>query len=125
MSRSAKSVLIFGIYLGLIGIIFLIVPNLLLTPFGIEPTHEVWIRLSGILLMAIAVYYIIAAKHELVVIMKATAYIRFTIILFFTAFALLGFVSSTIILFAVVDFLGGLWTLMMLKKEGHMGSGVS
>lgn len=122
MSRSAKSVLVFGIYLGLIGVIFLIVPNLLLTPFGIEPTHEVWIRLSGILLMAIAVYYIIGAKHELVVIMKATAYIRFTIIFFFTAFALLGFVSSTIILFAVVDFLGGLWTLMMLKKEGHLGS---
>ena len=122
MSRSAKSVLVFGIYLGLIGVIFLIVPNLLLTPFGIEPTDEVWIRLSGILLMAIAVYYIIAAKQELIVIMKATAYIRFTIIFFFTAFTLLEFVSSTIILFAVIDFLGGIWTLLMLKKEGHIGS---
>ena len=123
MSRSAKSVLVFGIYLTLIGVIFLTFPNLLLTPFGIKPTHEVWIRLSGILLMAVSVYYIIGAKHELIVIMKATAYIRFTIIFFLTAFALLELVSPNIIFFAVVDFLGGLWTWLMLKKEGHMGSG--
>ena len=125
MSKSAKSVLVFGVYLTIIGVIFLIVPNLLITPFGIEPTHEVWIRLSGMLLMALSVYYIVAAKHELIVIMKATAYIRFTIIFFLTAFALFELVSPNIILFAIVDLLGGLWTWLMLKKEGHIGASSS
>lgn len=119
MSRSAKSVLVFGIYLALIGLVLLLFPNALITPFGIAPTNEVWIRLSGILLMALAVYYYLGAKHEIIVIMKATAFIRLTIILFFTAFAVLKLTSPSIIFFAVIDFLGGAWTLLMLKNEGH------
>jgi len=119
MSKSAKSVLIFGIYLGIIGLILLLIPNMLITPFGIDATKEVWIRLSGILLMAIAVYYYLGAKNELVVILKATAFIRITIILFFSVFAILKLVSPNIIIFSVVDLLGGIWTLLMLKKEGH------
>jgi hypothetical protein len=119
MSKSAKSVLFFGIYLSVIGIILLVVPNMLITPFGIEEAHEVWIRLSGILLMALSVYYILGAKHEIVVVMKATAFIRMTIIIFFTAFAYFELVSSTILIFAAVDYLGGFWTLIMLIKEGH------
>ncbi len=69
--------------------------------------------------MALAVYYSLAAKHEIVVIMKATAFIRMTIIFFFTAFALLKLVSPNIIIFSAIDFLGGVWTLLMLKNEGH------
>ncbi len=119
MSKSARSVLIFGIYLAIIGLLLLSVPNLLITPLGIEPTNEVWIRLSGILLMAIAVYYILGAKHEIIVILKATSFIRFSIIFFFTAFALLELVSPVIIIISAIDFIGGLWTYFMLKKEGH------
>jgi hypothetical protein len=119
MSKSAKSVFIYGIYLALNGLMLLVIPNTLLNSLGIEPTTEVWIRLSGILLMAIAVYYVLGAKYELVVIMKATAFIRFTIIFFFTAFVLLQLVSPSIIIIAVIDFFGGLWTFLMLRKEGH------
>jgi len=119
MSKSAKSVLIFGIYLAFSGLMLLLVPNALITPFGIEPTNEVWIRLSGILLMALAVYYYLGAKHEIIVIMKATAFIRLSIIFFFSAFAFFNLVSPNIIFFSAVDFLGGIWTLLMLNKEGH------
>lgn len=120
MSKSAKSVLVFGIYLGIIGLVLLIAPNSLLIPFGIETTNEVWIRLSGILMMAIAVYYILGARHEIIIVIKATAYIRLTIIFFFTAFVILDLVSPNILFFALVDFGGGIWTYLMLKKEGHI-----
>jgi hypothetical protein len=119
MSKSAKSVLIYGVYLAINGLLLLVAPNVLLNSLSIEPTTEVWIRLAGILLMAISVYYFIAAKQELTVIMKATAFIRFSIIFFFTAFVLLELVSSRIIIIAVIDFLGGAWTFLMLKKEGR------
>lgn len=122
MSKSAKSVLTFGVYLVIIGTMLLLVPNLLITPFGLEPTSEVWIRLSGILLLALSVYYILAAKYEIIVIMKATGFIRCTIILFFTAFAFYELVSPNIIIFSVIDFIGGIWTLIMLKKEGHFST---
>jgi len=119
MSKSARSVFIYGIYLALNGLMLLIIPNILLNSLGIEPTNEVWIRLSGILLMAISVYYILGAKYELIVIMQATAFIRFTIIFFFTAFVLLKMVSPSIIIISIIDFLGGGWTFLMLRKEGH------
>lgn len=119
MSKSAKSVLIYGIYLAINGLMLLLIPNVLTSSLGIEPTNEVWIRLSGILLMAIAVYYIIGAKYEIIVILKATAFIRVSIILFFTAFVLLDLVSPNIIIISLIDFLGGFWTFVMLTKEGH------
>ena len=119
MSKSAKSVLIYGIYLAINGLMLLLIPNVLISSLGIESTNEVWIRLSGILLMAIAVYYIIGAKYEIIVILKATAFIRVSIILFFTAFVLLDLVSPNIIIISLIDFLGGFWTFVMLKKEGH------
>jgi isoprenylcysteine carboxyl methyltransferase (ICMT) family protein YpbQ len=119
MSKSAKSVFIYGIFYAINGLMLLFMPNVLLDSLGIDNTNEVWIRLAGILLSAISVYYFIAAKHELIVIMKATAFIRFTIIFFFTAFVLLELVSSSIIVISVIDFLGGTWTFLMLKKEGH------
>ncbi len=119
MSKSAKSVFIYGVYLAINGLLLLLVPNVLLNSLSIEPTTEVWIRLAGILLMAISVYYFIAAKYEFIVIMKATAFIRFSIIFFFTAFVLLKMVSPSIIIISVIDFLGGVWTFLMLKNEGH------
>ncbi len=119
MSKSAKSVFIYGIFYAFNGLMLLLAPNVLLNSLGIEPTTEVWIRLAGILLSAIAIYYILAAKYELIVVMKATAFIRFTIIFFFTAFVLFDMVSSSIIIISVIDFLGGAWTFLMLKKEGH------
>lgn len=119
MSKSAQSVLIYGVYLSINGLLLLLAPNALLNSLSIEPTTEVWIRLAGILLMAISVYYYIAARQELTVIMKATAFIRLSIILFFSAFVLLEMVSPSIIIISVIDFLGGFWTFLMLKKEGH------
>jgi len=119
MSKSAKSVFIYGIFYAFNGLMLLLAPNILLDSLGIENTNEVWIRLAGILLSAISVYYILAAKHELIIIMKATAFIRITIIFFFSAFVLLKLVSASIIIISVIDFLGGVWTFLMLKKEGH------
>jgi hypothetical protein len=119
MSPSAKSVLVFGIYLALVGATLLFIPNVFLSVIGVENTTEVWIRLSGILLMALSVYYLVAAKHELPVIFKVTACIRCTIIIFFSAFVYLGMMQPVMLLFAALDFAGGLWTYLAMKREGR------
>lgn len=117
MSKAAKSVFYYGIFLAINGLMLLIIPNVLIGSLGIEPTTEVWIRLSGLLLMAISVYYFLSAKYEIAVILKATAFIRFTIIFFFTAFVLFNLVSPNIIILSVIDLSGGIWTYLLLKKE--------
>ncbi|MCP1381136.1 hypothetical protein [Runella salmonicolor] len=118
MTHSAKSVLVFGIYLTLVGATLLIIPNLFLTVIDVANTSEVWIRLSGVLLMALSVYYIVAAKHNLPVIFKVTVYIRCSIIFFFSGFVYLQMMESVMLTFAAFDFLGGVWTYLAMKKEG-------
>ena len=117
MTHSAKSVLIFGVYLAIVGATLLIIPNIFLSAIDVDNTSEVWIRLSGILLMALSVYYIFAAKHRLSIIFKVTACIRCTIIFFFSAFVFLQMMDPIMLLFASIDFAGGAWTYIAMKKD--------
>jgi Kef-type K+ transport system membrane component KefB len=122
MSDSARSVFVFGIYLVILGIVLLIAPNILLGLLGLPSTHEVWIRISGMLLLFLAFYYIQAARKELKPFIQWTVYIRSTIIFFFVAFVLLGFVSPVLILPGIVDLLGAIWTGLALRSSQNVTS---
>lgn len=118
MQPAAKSVFVFGVYLTLVGLTLLFIPNVFLSVIGVENTTEVWIRLSGILLMALSVYYIVSSRHNLPVIFKVTACIRCTIIIFFSVFVYLKMMEPVMLIFAAIDFAGGAWTYLAMKKEG-------
>lgn len=115
MSPAAKSVFIFGIYLSVLGIVLVAVPNLLLTLFGIAETGEVWIRVVGMLVLLLSVYYVQLAQKELTDFFWISVYVRSAVIVFFTAFVLLGYTQPVLILFGAVDLLGALWTWRALK----------
>jgi hypothetical protein len=65
MSKSAKASLVYGIYAFVVGLGFLIMPNLVFGLFGVPHTHEPWIRVAGMLLFGIGVYYILVAFKQL------------------------------------------------------------
>lgn len=117
MSKSAFSVKIFGIYVMLLGLSLVFLPNLLLSVFGMPPANEVWIRVVGVLAFNIGIYYWIAAKCEASLFFRCTVYTRALVLLSFIGFAAFGFVSPIIILFGCVDFAGGIWTLLALRAE--------
>ena len=117
MSKSARSVFIFGLYLDVLGIVLVVTPNFLLGIFQLPVTNEVWIRVVGMLLILLGVYYILAARKNMTEFFQWTVYLRLTVILFFTAFVLLGFVSPLLILFGVVDLLGAIWTGLALRTS--------
>ena len=58
MSRSAQSIFFFGLYLFLLGILLVFLPNALLGLVDIPPTNEVWIRLAGMLLLILGFFYV-------------------------------------------------------------------
>lgn len=64
MSKSAFTVKAFGCYLLVLGVALAAVPNLLLSTFGLPATHEVWIRVVGVLVFNVGVYYVYAAQCE-------------------------------------------------------------
>ena len=117
MSSAAKSILIFGAYLAVLGVGFLFAPNLLLGVFGFSPTNEVWIRVIAMLMLILAFYYIQMARQELTGFFRYTVYARAIVIGFFAAFVALGFAPPVLILFGVVDLLGALWTGVALRRS--------
>ena len=117
MSRSAFTVKTFAIYALVLGAALIVVPNLLLSIFGMPQTSEVWIRVVGVVVFNIGVGYWYAAKCEAKAFFHGTVYTRTFVLFAFVAFWLLGFVSPVLILFGVVDLIGGVWTHLTLKSE--------
>jgi len=117
MSRAARSVYVFGFYMAVLGVVLVAAPNLLLTLNGLPTTSEVWIRVVGVLVLCLAVYYLLAARHELTEFFRWTVFVRSTVIVFFAAFVFLGFVSPVLILFGAIDLLGAVCTGLALRSE--------
>ncbi|CAN7432481.1 hypothetical protein [Pseudomonas sp. GL-B-26] len=119
MSRSAFSAKVFAIYLFVVGAVLVVAPNFLLAIFRIPPTSEVWIHVVGVIAFNIGIYAWIAAKHENKPFLEASVYTRFVVFVAFTTFAVVGLASPMIVLFAVADLFGGIWTYFALKADAQ------
>ena len=117
MSNAAKSILVFGIYLVVIGLTFLVVPDIALNLFGFPTTNEPWIRVVGMLLLILAYYYVQAARNEMKSLFRWTVHARSLVIVVFIAFVVLGLAEPMLIMFGVVDLLGALWTGLALRTS--------
>lgn len=119
MSRAARSVQAFGFYLVGLGIALAGVPNLLLGAFGLPATPEVWIRVVGVLVLNIGIYYHCAAADEAKRVFRVSVYTRALVVIAFLAFVLLGFAKPMLVLFGLVDLAGGIWTLLALRRDAE------
>ena len=117
MSNSARSVLVFAIYLVVLGLILMIAPNFLLGLFALPGVTDIWIRVVGMLVLLLGFYYSQAARQEMTEFFQWTVYARSSVILFFTAFVLFGLASPPLILFGAVDLLGAIWTSLALRAS--------
>jgi hypothetical protein len=119
MTPAARSILFFSFYLLPLGVVLVVAPNVLLGLFGIAATSEVWIRVVGVLVFLLGVYYNTAARHDLVPFFRATVWARFAVLASFVAFVLLGLVSPVLILFGLVDAAGAAWTWAGLRQSSR------
>jgi uncharacterized membrane protein len=121
MSKAALSVFVFGIYVILLGIILMVIPNALLAIFGIPATTEVWVRVVGMLVFLIGYYFIRASRNEkeMISFYRWTVHARSSVIIFFIVFVAFGFVKPILILFGVVDLLAAIWTWKLLRTQAR------
>jgi hypothetical protein len=115
VSRPARTLYVFAIYLALMALTLLFAPNLLLRLVGMPETTEVWIRVVGMLVGFLALCYYVAVRTEARPIMWASVLARLCALLFFTVFVIAGWVDWVLILFGVVDALAALWTWRALR----------
>jgi hypothetical protein len=117
MSRAAKSLFIFGVYLCVLGLLLLLAPNLLLRVFGAPQTGEVWIRVNGMFVLCLSFFYVLAARNELTNFIRWTVWARAAVIFYFAAFVLLVSAPRALLLFGLIDLLTAVWTWLALKKD--------
>jgi hypothetical protein len=118
MSTSAKTVLVFGVYLIGMGAGFVLMPNDLLGVLGLPATDEVWSRVVGMLALLLAFYYIQAARAGLRPFIQWTVYTRVAVFFFFAAFVFAGLAGPVLILLGAADLSTALWTAWALRREG-------
>ena len=117
MSKAARSLLVFGIYLVALGLFLVIAPNTLITLFGLPEAQDVWIRVVGMLLLFLAFYNIQAARHEVARYFGWSVIARASVIVIFAVFVLLKRVKPVLLLFGAFDLAGALWTHFALRQD--------
>ena len=80
----------FGIYLVLNGLGFLLFPNPTLELLGLPAVTEPWARIVAMLTLILAYLYIQAARHEMTDFFRFTVHARAPVIVFVVAFVVLA-----------------------------------
>lgn len=76
MSRSAVSLRVFSLYMFVLGLTLILVPNLLLRAFGFPLTREVWIRIVGMLVLILGYYDLMASRTENIALFRWSVHVR-------------------------------------------------
>lgn len=117
MSRSARSVLVFGLYLVGVGLALVLCPNPLFALLRLPASHEIWPRVVGVLALVLAFYYVQAARYELVAFFRWTVTARILVFVVFAAFVLLSLAPVPLVALGAVDLAAAVWTALALRKS--------
>jgi hypothetical protein len=125
MSRAARSILVYSIYVFGLGVTLLVAPNIPLPLFGLPQATEVWIRVAGMTVLFLSIFYFVAARNEYRQIFVVSVPIRLAVPVFFAAFALAGYATWNLLLFTPLDIAFAVWTWLELRREGATAASVS
>lgn len=116
MSKPARSMQVWSIYVLIVGAGLAVVPNLILSTLDVAKTDEVWIRVLGVVVVALALYYWDAARHETRNFFVASVLGRLFVVASLIVFWLTG-EPWQLLFFAAVEAGGALWTYSALRGE--------
>jgi len=119
MSKAATSIAIFGAYLLILGAGLIVAPNVLLAPFGFAPATEVWVHVVGVVVTTLGLYYVLAARAELVPFFSATVPLRGFVFIAFVIFVVIGWAPGALAVFGAVDLAGAAWTWFALRAPSR------
>ena len=97
------------IYMAGMGLPFLFAPNMMLPLLGLEPTEEIWIRVLGMLVLALTVYYTLSIRQDNIAFARASVMGRLIFCVGLSALALV-YAQHIFILFAVLEAGLAIWT---------------
>lgn len=117
MSRAARSLQVFALYLAAAGLWLIVDPAGMLRLFGMPVSEDIYVRLVGMMMGVLAFYYTAAARAELTRFIAWTVPLRASVVPLFLGFVLVGLAPPVLMLFAAVDLAGALWTRAALRRD--------
>ncbi len=116
-NAAARSLLAFGVYLALTGALLLLAPALLLAPLALPVPGDVWIRVVGVLALALAATDIVAAREGLQAPIRLSVWRRGIAALVLLMLVITGTGPAALVLFAAVDAAAAAWTAIALRAQ--------
>jgi hypothetical protein len=117
MSRSARSLFVFGVYVLVLGPTLAIAPNFVARLLHVHQTTEPWLRVAGVLAANIGFYYVLAARLELRPVIAASVLVRFATPVWLLLIVIFAGAQPALLLFAGGDAAGATWTMLALRAE--------
>ena len=117
MKKASTSVLVYGIYLLVLGLLYVIVPNLPLALLGFATTTEPWIRVMAACVMILGYYYVRSARSDWSPFYRWTIHARAFFALATVVFVVLKLAQPMLLLFGLLDLAGALWTGLALRDK--------
>ncbi len=117
MSPAARSIFVYSIYVFGLGATLLLAPNIPLPLFGLPQATEVWIRVAGMTVVFLSIFYFIAARNDFRPLFVASVPIRFSVPFIFAGFVVAGFAPWNLILFTPLDVAFAVWTWIALRRS--------
>ncbi len=117
MSRSARSLFVFGIYVMVTGIAFLVAPGFLSSTLQLPPATVGWARVIGLLALVIGAYDIVGSRAECTPYIRASVPVRFGFATGTVLLVVFGQMPATILVLGATDIAGALWTAFTLKAR--------
>jgi hypothetical protein len=119
MTRAGKSIFYFGFWVLACGVSLMFFPKFCLDIAGINLNDYITVRLFGMVLIYLSIYYFVAGQHpEFRPLYRTTVFTRSSALIIVIVFVLLEMAKPIVIGFVVVDALGALWTALALRKDG-------
>jgi hypothetical protein len=116
MTNAARSIFVYGLYLLILSVTLIVIPNVPLSIFGIPTTNEVWIRIVGVQLLALGVYFVRAGRGNVAVFFPWTIPTRITLVIFLAIFVAVGLAPINLLLLAPPDIVFVVWTILALRS---------
>lgn len=121
MSKTAFTIKASCCYIIALGLALVLVPNLVMSAMRMPPANDVWIRVLGVTVINIGIFFWVAARTEAIALFRVSVIVRPLVLLWFGAFVLLGLASPMLLVFGAIEVAGGLWTWATMRSERREG----
>jgi hypothetical protein len=116
MSASARSLFVVGALLALLGVTFTLVPAVPSALLGVPTMAAMVVRLVGVVVAALGVYYLIGARGEDGMLIRASVPVRAAAGTALLLLVVFGAAPLTVLAFVALEYGGAAWTATALRR---------